>query len=568
MDPNLKASVGYKELLLRKLSYAVVSSLLSQIVMLVIFLFTVNFNVLNPQQWLSQSTATLMSLNTWLFLILFSCIVFAQSIICAKDYVLQASFSSTRFQKIFNIFSVRNFILLILHVSVGGLSVWLHLSIADLHIYDEERDCKNGYYCLHEGKFFLICSGLWVGLYFFIRVYMTDKKLEFPVIQQRKLLQFKARLVPLIKESRNASFWPVLYFCVMYTLFHSHIKSFIASSYGVLISEESVGVLFYFYAWIFGGIFFFSMNLKRFFFTLYLTEPIQFSLVHSEELLNLQQAINVSSLPIVQNLAALDFYILSYWSSSRRQTLFSLSQPGGHPYNWNALIQNVLKLLNDYKSLINKSVDSMISSEKVSKQSAPVQEKIPAIKSPLNKSGNLRNMSLHFTEPLDVISVEQTRTNAIPLVSKETSKQAIEKVQSFMQVIKRKVGYNYLFDDLPESTIQKCLSNGQVVIWTSQGIANLTSASLHEDSYGVLQKDLPIIITTLVELKQSLDRLNKVSFGRKYESFDANMKLALNSAVKRSLVNLSKNFGVYLSDLSLKKEVVQQLQNYVQYIDC
>uniref|UniRef100_A0A0E9RFR5 Nucleoporin NDC1 n=1 Tax=Anguilla anguilla TaxID=7936 RepID=A0A0E9RFR5_ANGAN len=44
---------------------------------------------------------------------------------------------------------------------------------------------------------------------------------------------------------------------------------------------------------------------------------------------------------ILKFLALQDLALLSQHSPSRRQEVFSLSQPGGHPHNWSAICKDV-----------------------------------------------------------------------------------------------------------------------------------------------------------------------------------------------------------------------------------
>lgn len=572
MEPNL-ATVRCKQILLKKLTYAVVSSVFSQIFILILFLFTVNFSLIHPNDWIKSTLSVVISINTWLFLIPFSCIIFCQSVICAKDYVLQSQSYMTRFQKVFEIVSMRNFVLLVLHVVVGGLHTWLYLFLSGLYD-DASYDCKNES-CVRRQHVFLIASGLFVGLYFFVRVYIKDKKLDFPVIQQRKWLQLKGNIVPLLSKARRRSVWPVLYFGVLYYVWGQIFCEAVSTGLRFEVSQDTVGFLSYFYAYLLGMIYFFNMNLMRFLFNLFLTEPIEFPLEKNEQVLTLQEAITSGNLPLVQHLACLDLFLLSFWSENRRQVLFSLSHPGCHPYNWNNLIENVLKLFGEYVQLLNKSVDliaPIIQKPKPKDESVVVKNTpLIAIQSPIKSPGkypSLRNMSLRLNEPSQIISYNETiPAPAIPTQPQKTVANKIKnQLNIFATKLKKQLGYNYLFDELPEANLQKCLNYGQIIMWTSQGIAELATASYHEDKFGVVQNQLPMLLTSLTQLKMAMERLNMVpALGRRYgqNNYNYKLKLAILNAVKRSLVNVSKTFGEFFGEMKLSKEVQQQLQMFV-----
>ncbi|XP_060526986.1 nucleoporin NDC1 [Cylas formicarius] len=549
----------HKDLLLRKLTYAVTCSVVSQIVILILYIVAVNSNIFHPWEWLMLSGKTLISFSTLIFLIPFLAIIFAQSMICAKDYVIKSSYCSTRFQKFVVTFSMRNWVLLLLHIIVGALLIWLMLSISGGRHQNLIQACNGNRVCLNESSFFLISSGLWTGLYFFIKVYIAEKNLTFPVIQQRKLLQFTSQLRLLLRESILLSFWPALYFSILYYIRGEEFSSGFRHLFNFFPSQEHPAAYIYVELWYFSALYYFTMNLMRFFFNLFLTEPVEFPLLKEQSgSLTLQESIVNFDLPIVQNLACLDLHLLAEFSSTRRQVFFTLSQPGGHPHNWNSLLENILKLIAEYTELLNKAFD-------VPEMAGIKSPTVPTPMAPSDRFRNLRNMALINSQDYDFISVTKSPVRVAfpePLIGK-----IAQKLNSIWSIIKTILRINFLFGELPQANIRRCLANGQIIIWCSQGIADIVSASIAEDRYGIVQKDLPIIITSLVGLKQSLDKLNKVpALARKvagYDDFNCKMKGAVTAAVKRSLFNICRTFGNYLQDMSLPKDVLQYLQFHI-----
>ncbi|KAJ8984742.1 hypothetical protein NQ317_005007 [Molorchus minor] len=421
-------------------------------------------------------------------------------------------------------------------------------------------ECKGKNVCLNGGTFFLVISGVWSGLYYFIKVYISEKHLSFPVIYQRKFLQLKAQVLPLLKECFGLSLWPTIYFAVLYHYIGESLSKDFSSTFGYFTEDSPVCILIYLHLWMFGAIYYFNMHLMRFFFNLFLTEPIEFPLFKTnQDSLCLQESVNMSNLPIVQSLACLDLRNLAQWSKHRRQVLFTLSQPGGHPHNWNCLAENILKLLNEYTELLNKSMD-------VTELTKPIVAPI-ATQNPLRyleRFRNLRNMTL-MTDSGVVDFVEVTQESSpiasFPQAAMEKLKQKLQSIFNFIKIVS---GVNFLFGDLPQANVQKCLANGHVIIWTSQGLSDLVCASIAEDPYGVVQKDLPAIITSLVRLRQCLDKLNKVPALTKrvvgFDDFNYRMKSAVSAAVKRSLFNICRTFGGYMNEVPLSKEVITYLQ--------
>ncbi|KAF7268812.1 hypothetical protein GWI33_018159 [Rhynchophorus ferrugineus] len=301
------------------------------------------------------------------------------------------------------------------------------------------------------------------------------------------------------------------------------------------------------------------MNLMRFYFNLFLTEPVQFPLVRNQnENLTLQESITNYDWPIVQNLACLDLHLLAQWSNLRRQVFFTLSNPGGHPHNWNSLVENTLRLIKEYTDLLNKTID--VPEKKIN---TPIVQ-APLIQSP-DRFRNLRNMAL-YDQDYNFIEVSKP-----PLAKFSFSATVItkisEKFTNILEFVKLILGIKFLFGELPQANVRKCLANGHLIIWASQGIADIVSASLTEDKFGVVQKDLPAIITSLVSLKQSLEKLNKVpALTRKmvgYDDFNYQMKGAVTAAVKRSLFNICRTFEAYMQDIPLSKDIAQYLQVHI-----
>ncbi|XP_050293389.1 nucleoporin NDC1 [Anthonomus grandis grandis] len=564
MNPNLRPqqqSFTYKDLLLWKLNYVVFSSVASQLFILVFYVFLIKADPLHPLQWCLATLATMTSFSTWIYMIPFLIIIFGQTLICAKAYVLKSSYCSTRFQKFVATFSAHNLVLTFLHVTVGATLIWLFLSVSGGQYQNLTEVCKGQVYCLNEGTYFLILSGFWTGFYYFVKVYIAEKNLSFPVVFQRKFLHFKSQLGSIINKSVRQSFWPSFYFSVIYYFYGETFRVGFSNMFGLIQHEVDPTFFIYFHLWFFTALYYFNMNLMRFYFNLFLTEPVQFPLFKNQMgNLQLQESINNYDYPIVQNLACLDLYLLAQWQPDRRQVFYTLSNPGQHPHNWNSLVENVLKLLNEYTELLNKTIDLP----------EPVKPKqivqAPSIQGP-DRFRNLRNMALVDRDDCyNYVNVQKNPAVEFNLHN-NLSDFLTEKLTKLWNFIKLILGINFLFGELPQANVRKCLANGNLIIWASQGIADITAASLEEDKYGIVQKDLPIIISGLVNLKQSLDKLNKIpALTRKmvgYDDFNYKMKAAVTAAVKRSLFKICIKFGDYMNDIPLSKEISQYLQVHI-----
>ncbi|XP_004695820.1 PREDICTED: nucleoporin NDC1-like, partial [Condylura cristata] len=74
-------------------------------------------------------------------------------------------------------------------------------------------------------------------------------------------------------------------------------------------------------------------------------------------------------------LALQDLMLLSQYSPSRRQEVFSLSQPGGHPHNWTAISRECLNLLNDMTQKLVLYQETAATNGRVMSSSCPLEPK-------------------------------------------------------------------------------------------------------------------------------------------------------------------------------------------------
>ena len=142
------------------------------------------------------------------------------------------------------------------------------------------------------------------------------------------------------------------------------------------------------------------------------------------------------------------------------------------------------------------------------------------------------------------------------------------RLTQIVDMLCKKPGISFIFGEIPDAKVRYYLAQAQPIIWTVQGLSQLTAASIKEDTYGVVQKDLPEILTVLLQLKQALDKLQRIGNykkSHKIDYFELKMKSALRSAVKRSLYCICIEFGDYVKELKLTKDVFQQLQPFLLF---
>jgi nucleoporin NDC1 len=490
-------------------------------------------------------------------------------------------------------FSPYTLIMGALYSVIGGLITWIYLSLLGGKYGKMAAVCNsdNKKTCLIEGYLFLILNGFWIGIYFFVYDYVFGlKTLLFPVVQQLKFLQVKAELQPLIKQAMTDAVSPTVYFVVLYYWNGQAIRDYVNYFLDYNIEDKSLETVFglmnvslLFCLWFFSSTFIFTIYTMKLMFQVHLTEHIIFPVTPvfgNSDCLTLHQSLGMTDIPIIQHLGFLDLKILAEKDRERREELFTLSHPGGHPYNWNIVVEESLKLIRSFTEDLNKATTE---TQPVPESSEPVitkdyfPSKISAVVSTGSYStpmSGMRNMSLTVQNMCD-ISLCQSPSNMVHFqsspvgISQESIIRILKQyVTQALDVLCRKPGISSIFGEIPDAKMRYHLAQSQPVIWAVQGLSCLAVASFKEDCYGVVQKDLPSIITYLFQLKQALDKPPKVGNykrSQKIEHYDIKMKAALRSAVKRGLYGICVTFGDYVKELPLKKEILQQLQNFLMF---
>lgn len=316
-------------------------------------------------------------------------------------------------------------------------------------------------------------------------------------------------------------------------------------------------------------------------------------------------------MPIVRQLAALDLYKLSEYGDlyKRRQQIFALSLPGGHPYNWNALSAQCLSLINSFNNELRSAIKNLkngpqiklnnnalpgqsknmpFSSNFQTQQEPEFRSSTPTPSSATEMAEKIRNRQYNescgirnMLTPLTPNENEQLLSPIRPIsdsCARFTQTMGIlqEKMQSFKATIFNLPGIRFLFGENEMAQLQAIvtISKADEIGWIVQGLSSIAVHSLHEDRYGVVQMNLPEIISTLLQLRESINQLppslfnvNNVSpYLRSFQSKPTGAIL-LRNAVKRSLYNLSITFSEYLPELVTNTNDLRILKNYIDFLE-
>lgn len=567
---------GCKEILKWRMFWAVASSIFVQFIFMSCVILMTNLSLTSPLSWLKDTWNIITCFHMWCYFFVLAIVTMLQGYVCSKNYLNSPPFTDTRFSIFCSLFTPHNFMIGGIYLMIGTVLVWLHLSLEDGHYSKLTKPCKtlDGNKCLVEEHLFLQISGVWTGFYYFTKTNIFGlKNLQFPIIPESKFSQIKRGISGILPTAITSAISPTIYYLGFYYFFGQYIRSLSTKILFLNFEDDSLDKLsklinlsLIFHAWLYSTLFVLTMNSMHLLFQTYLTEWISFEIGqsvynNSQQTITLPEALSMDSVPIIQHLGYLDLFNIALKDKYRRNHLFTLSQPGGHPYNWNSITEKCLELLKKYSDDIN-----IICSGKQDTVNAIVTKIITPTNNEKPFSYHMRNLVTKETQISTPIETEIIKTTSTigQFISDyfETTRQNITSYLLSKPVI------FYFFGTQDNNKIKHLLSNGQQIIWASEAISSLAVFSINEDSYGIAQKDVPRIIEVLLMLKQSLDNLHKMNLLMRKTSYDDDIKTrqmltALRSADKRSIYKIIMAFKDYIDDLALEQNIKNQLQNFI-----
>ena len=574
MQTNKK---GCKELLMQRMFFAIISSIIVQFILLSCLLLITNLNA-DYASWLQNTWTAVTSFRMRCYFCILATVTFFQGIICSKSYTNSPPYLKSRFTKFCGIFTSQNILLGGLHVVNGSLFVWLHLSAKGGTYSFLTTECSIIYgTCLVEEHYFLFLSGFWSGLYFFMTtsIYRVNY-LKFPIISLSKFFRFKTTIYSLLPSLMADCVWPALYYLIGYYFLGSYCRSVILFLTSIQLENEPLNSIprllnlsLIFHLWLYQLVFVLTIDSMYLLFEVHLTEWVPFEFGQSNVFNNdksgvtLSEALSMDKIPIIQHLGYLDLVTMTQKEKSRRSVLFTLSQPGGHPYNWNCIIEKCVGLIKKFSDDLNEACVKI----QVPLPLCAPSTATAAAGTMFEKEYQYRMRSLVRPEipvPTEQSDVKKDADNELFI-----HRFVKAKWNSFVAYLFSKPIICYIFGEIEGGKACHILYNGQSVIWATETISSLSVLSLKEDSYGIAQKDLPLIINTLLALKQVLDKLQKSNvMAKKQEGRDKFIQQTFQSlrcATKRSLYRIVTYFEAYVGDLALEPATVEQLHYFLAY---
>ncbi|XP_076174709.1 nuclear division cycle 1 [Ptiloglossa arizonensis] len=571
MQTNKK---GCKQLLMQRMFLAIISSIAVQFFLVSCLFLITNLNT-NYASWFQNTWTTITSFRMWSYFCILATVTFFQGIVCSKSYSNNPPYLKSRFAKLYAIFTSQNILLGALHIIIGGLLVWLHLSVQGGTYSFLTTECTVVYgTCLMEEHYFLFLSGFWSGFYFFLKISIFRiNYLKFPIISLSKFYRFKTELYTLLPSLMVKCVWPTLYYLIGYYFLGSYCRSVILFLASAELESQPLNSIprllnlsLMFHLWLYQLIFVLAIDSTYLLFNLHLTEWIPFEFNQSNMFNNddsgitITEALSMDKIPIIQHLGYLDLVTLSQKEKTRRSILFTLSQPGGHPYNWNCILEKCIEHIKKFSDDLSAACIKTQEPSCVSTATAITKNSLFQ-KEYVYRMRNLVNEEISVSTQQSVIKKDINNELFIQKFIKE-------KWSNFLMYLLSKPLISYIFGEIEGGKVCHILFNGQSIVWAVDAISSLSVLSINEDSYGIAQKDLPLIINTLLIMKQALDKLQKSNIMVKKQTEDifvTQMFRSLCDATKRSLYRTVIHFEAYIGDLTLEPATMEQLYPFLTY---
>lgn len=423
------------------------------------------------------------------------------------------------------------------------------------------RCAKNSeLYCINEYHLFLVLYGIYSGVMFvFYHFYKQQNYLQFPPLKEAKFFQVRGKVLDVFYSSVGHVLWQIKFFYILYYFTGSIPRGWIADSlslrygseyrldslYGLLLDfrllwQTFVCGLFLQFTWSYGALLY----------RVYNTEHFEFPIVSMFDNFKnkcLVDALSCRDVPLIQSLGFYDLNILSKYSITRRRELFSLSQPGGHPHNWNKIIAVCLSVVNELSDQIQDANWKILAS-------APVRQ---------------QNGDKHAAHNISTVG------NGHAMDTSKTHTQLETKVtlhNKIFGIIKKLPGLNSLSTaEVPENKNKNLFLSCQIQVWSVEALSCLVEASYTEDNYGVVQMSLSNIITSILSLQENVEKHFKLTGGVTRRSqkdppaTDVTLKYLLQTTIKASIYRIVNTFGKHLMELHLPVETEKKIRHFIDF---
>uniref|UniRef100_A0A671PFQ1 Nucleoporin NDC1 n=1 Tax=Sinocyclocheilus anshuiensis TaxID=1608454 RepID=A0A671PFQ1_9TELE len=565
-----------------------------------VFVLLSRFSLFHPIQWISECTSLLTASSSIFSLVVLCGVVLITGLFNLEFYTLVPSIPCSRMALLGTVLHPRQCVHSLVYCTMGMLVMWCASVTIGGRYSTLGIPCRGSGFnncipvvtCLNEYHLFLLLAGAFMGYsHSFLGVVQNMYYVSFQPIQQYKYPRFKGCLPMVVKCSVIQSLYSARNFAALYLFFGYAPKTWISSTLHLQIDsslqplDSLTGLLEFsllYHLTISGTFLYFTWYLTVLLFRIYVTEaysfPVQSTFTEDAEQC-LPKVLAETNTLVMKFFALQDLALLSQHSLSRRLEVFSLSQPGGHPHNWNAISRECLSLLSELTQRLVAHQDAVASNGiKPLQRDALTAPFTPDVDSPFSSPAIRRLVGQQ--EPLSpwfgTVQSPHIMRRGPKLWSASTGETARLKL-TFTLSLNHGFSLSKMFSSnvqLPEASSQALFADSQVHIWALQGLSHLVAASFSEDQFGVVQTTLPNILSCLVVLLEAVDRHFKLPHAsskpvravcRMGDSTYKTLRFALRAALKTAIYKITTTFGEHLNAVNISTEHRKRLQQFLEF---
>ncbi|KAM6948916.1 nucleoporin NDC1 [Aplochiton taeniatus] len=331
-----------------------------------VFVVCSRFSLFHPIQWLSDSLALLTSASAIFSLILLCGVVLLVGFFNLEYYTVVPSIACSKIALLGQLLHPQQFVHSLVHCIMGVVVAWCcAVTIGGRYQtlgYPCTQDDNVGSppMCLNEYHLSLLLAGAFIGYsHSLLGVVHNMNYISFHTVQQYKYLRFKGTLPLVVKCSATQALYSIRNYLVLYFFLGYAPRAWICQTLDLQLNSSLhpldtvaglVDLSLLYHLWISGTFLLLTWYITVLLFRIFVTEVYSFPVqsTFAEDAHQCLPKVLTSKQPMILKFLALqDLALLSQHSPARRLEVFTLSQPGGHPHNWNAISKECLSLLAD-----------------------------------------------------------------------------------------------------------------------------------------------------------------------------------------------------------------------------
>ncbi|XP_028283117.1 nucleoporin NDC1 [Parambassis ranga] len=330
-----------------------------------VFVILSKFSLLHPIQTISECLSLLTSASTIFSFILLCGVILIIGFLNLEYYTVIPTIACSKIALLGQLLHPRQFVNSLVHCIMGMVVAWCCALTIGFRYETLGYQCthpSDGHpqMCLNEYHLVFLLAGAFVGFsHSLLGVIHNMNYVSFQTVQQYKYLRFKGSLPLVVKCSAIQALYSVRNYIVVYFFLGYIPRAWICKTLNLHLNssvhalDSITGLLdlsLLYHLWISATFLLFTWYMTLLLFRIFVTEvysfPVQSSFTEDAHQC-LPKVVTDKQPMILKFLALQDLALLSQHSPSRRSEVFSLSQPGGHPHNWNAISKECMSLLAD-----------------------------------------------------------------------------------------------------------------------------------------------------------------------------------------------------------------------------